>query len=364
MRHILSAPIVMALALAIPALAAGPAAAQSAASKSIDDAVTEHYNQGAKAAEAGQWDKARAAFLEAWKLKPHYQIAANLGNAELMSRRYRDAAEHLRFFLREAPADVDAVDRRKAEQLFTEAKAKIGAVSVQVDLAGAEVTVDGAPVGISPLREPVFVDPGEHTFEARLGGHAPVQTPIVVPAGSSPQVTLRLVKPSAPTAGPQPPGSTQPVGSVQPPGSAQVPAGPGPQDGGGVPKWKPWAIGGGAVLAAAGIGVGIGFTFMSKAKESEANDIIGQLLTRAETDETICAPAQNKELCDELWGVFRQRDNTAAVAVVGYTVGGAAAIGTVLLAVLPRNSPKGSTGVRVTPILAPGHAGAVLTGSF
>ena len=53
-----------------------------------------------KAAGKKDWTAAHAAFLEAWKLNEHYQIAANLGSMEIKLGRFRDAAEHLAIYLR------------------------------------------------------------------------------------------------------------------------------------------------------------------------------------------------------------------------------------------------------------------------
>ena len=49
----------------------------------------------------GTWDRARLFYVSAWRAQHHWQIAGSLGHAELALGLYRDAAEHLAFFLRE-----------------------------------------------------------------------------------------------------------------------------------------------------------------------------------------------------------------------------------------------------------------------
>lgn len=168
--------------------------------------VARHYEEGVAAAKLTQWAKAYSSFLAAWKLKQHYQIAANLGRAELKLGKYRDAAEHLAYFLREA-SGVTTDERQTAQALLDEARAKVGALTILVDRSEAEVLVDGIAVGKSPLKREVFVEPGRRTVEAKLGGFGEDRRTLDVTAGSSPRVLLTLSPASARKAAPlaQPP---------------------------------------------------------------------------------------------------------------------------------------------------------------
>jgi hypothetical protein len=69
-------------------------------------------------------------------------------------------------------------------------------------------------------------------------------------------------------------------------------------------------------------------------------------------------------MCDAFEGVLRDRDRYRATAIVGYALGGAAAIGTVVLAVWPKKPFGRSSAVRVTPILSPAQSGVVVNGAF
>src|SRR6185437_10486880 len=87
------------------------------------DQARELHIKGVALYEQGQFDKAEAAFLAAWALKKHYQIASNLGACEMKLGRFRDAAEHLAFFLREQPSTGNPEDRKRTQALFDEATA-------------------------------------------------------------------------------------------------------------------------------------------------------------------------------------------------------------------------------------------------
>lgn len=60
------------------------------------------YQEGNAAMKLHQWQRAYEAYLAAWRQRPHWQIAGSLGEVELELGKYRDSADHLALFLREA----------------------------------------------------------------------------------------------------------------------------------------------------------------------------------------------------------------------------------------------------------------------
>lgn len=179
-------------ALAAPPLAAQPSGTPPASGEASPSDAARLFEEGSAAAKQNQWEKARVAFQKAWTLKKHWQIAANLGRAELMLKRYRDAAEHLAYFLRESPANPE--DRKMVQGLFDQARARVGELKITVNEPGALVLVDGAVVGTSPLKEPVFVDPGRKQVEAALDGYTTSRRGVKIDAGGTATTDLRLRK--------------------------------------------------------------------------------------------------------------------------------------------------------------------------
>ncbi|MGK3997001.1 hypothetical protein [Sorangium sp. So ce1024] len=167
------------------------------------------YSEGVSAAREGRWQEAYSAYLEAWKLKQHYQIAANLARAELKLGKHRDAAEHISFFLREAEG-VSEADRALARQMLDEARAHVATLTLAVSRAGATVLVDGAAVGTSPLGREVYVEPGARRIEARIEGERPAQASLALAPGASQEVELRFVERAAAEAA-IPPGPRAPL---------------------------------------------------------------------------------------------------------------------------------------------------------
>lgn len=152
------------------------------------------FGEGFAATNLAQWDKARTFLLSAWRIQHHWKIAANLGRAEFKSDRMRDAAEHLRFFLDTAPDDVDATERKRAEEMLAQARAKVGAVKVTGLLEGAELFVDDAPMGRLPPSGLVFVEPGSRRVEGRAVGYTGAGERVAAEAGKEVPLELKLAK--------------------------------------------------------------------------------------------------------------------------------------------------------------------------
>jgi len=150
------------------------------------------YKAGVAASEENRADEARAFFLAAWRLKQHWQIAANLADAEAMTGRNRDAAQHLEFAIRTGGSELSPAERQGLEELLRKARATVGTLTVQVNVDGADVLVDGKVVGKAPLPGPIFVEPGARVIEARLEGSEPRSEAKQVGAGSTGKVTLAL----------------------------------------------------------------------------------------------------------------------------------------------------------------------------
>ena len=83
------------------ALAQAPAGASAQPPDGATAAARAAHERGLDAREKGDWPAAYEAFLSAWGHKRHWEIAVNLGEAEMQLGKYEDAVEHLSFTLKE-----------------------------------------------------------------------------------------------------------------------------------------------------------------------------------------------------------------------------------------------------------------------
>src|SRR6202000_2446152 len=116
-----------------------------------DDATVamarERFKEGVAFFDKKEFDKARAAFLQAYALKKHPAVLLNLAQSELRSNHEADAAKHFAAYLRESK-DASDSERQAAEAGLNATRALLAEVTVSVDESGAEVFVDGSSEGV------------------------------------------------------------------------------------------------------------------------------------------------------------------------------------------------------------------------
>ncbi|XXT22116.1 PEGA domain-containing protein [Sorangium sp. So ce429] len=320
---------------------------QRAPSDAMSDKARKLYIEGVMAAEKDRWADAYASFVAAWALQKHYTIAGGMGTCELMLHRYRDAAEHLAIYVREIAKDASttAEERAAAMETYVQARAKVGAVIVSVNVPGADVVVDGARVGTAPLEDPVFLEPGAHTITVQLAGYVPSEKKVEVAAGSEVRSDFELARPAV-------------GGPLRPEAETWQP-----------PKTKPNVgvlVAGGSV-AAAGVISGVVFTLAANSKASDAREqwYVVDAIDGGAVD---CAKPEsgNPEVqCAKLRSQVEDRIFFSNVAFWSFVGGGAAALGTLgYYWVATSSSESEKRQVRLLPLMMPSGGGIVAGGVF
>jgi hypothetical protein len=164
-------------------------------------------DEGMKDIKDDKWDLALLAFQRAWVLSKNFMLAANLANAEQHAGKFRDAAEHMTFALSEAPPNLGEDDRKSLEDVLAAARAKVGALVLNVHTPGAVVTVNGELVGTAPLSGVFFLDPGPAVIEAKLSGYLGAKLSKTAVAGEETPVDITLVRFGAGSVAPPPRGA-------------------------------------------------------------------------------------------------------------------------------------------------------------
>jgi hypothetical protein len=305
------------------------------------DAADVLFREGNSHYKEQRWAEARSAYENAWRLKKAHDIAANLAYAEMKLGRWRDAAEHLAFAVKNWPPTGKADKRDYAAERFQIAKQEVGALTIQVDTPRADVLVDGVVVGQSPLGDEVFVEPGSHTVAAKRAGYEDAKQVVQAAKGSAQAVTLALPPAPAPPT----------TGTTAPPTP---------------PPWRPGPallIPAGA-LAVGGIAIGAGLTAAANAKGGQA-DTLG-----AKLPPSTCAgtpPAASASDCASLKSTLRTESQLSDGAVASFIVGGAFALTTAALGVWAGVAPtkaKDRPALRVVPTTSAHGGGLVMVGAW
>jgi hypothetical protein len=188
------------LAFALIVATAPPLRAQP-----VDDvtAARELFREGAKAAEAGQWEAARDHFARSLKHKHAALTLYNLGIAQQETGHLVDAIESFRAFLAQPvePATQEYVEPVRGVITLLEGRLVEVALDVRpAGLAGLLLRVDGREV--SPAAGPRKMDPGRHEISAVAPGFFELHETASVADGTRATVAVTLV-PSVPPPAPR-----------------------------------------------------------------------------------------------------------------------------------------------------------------
>lgn len=320
--------LIAALFLILGALAPAPAIGADPKGSDVSKQAQQLFDAGLVAVKLNQWEKARTFLLGAWRVHRHWLIAAHLGRVEIKLGHTRDAAEHLSFFLREGQK-MTADDRRQAEAMLAQARARTGTLVLGASPPGAKIHVDGEPVGTAPLPGPVFVDPGPHRVEASAEGYLAAERDVTLDRGQEARVDLML--------------TPAPLNKAAVAASADArKERPGPN--------KKVVIAG-VVVSATALGIGVGFMAASFANS--------QAKPPSESHE-FKACQQEPDVCDYNTA-HRARNTFANVSFYGLITAGTLGVATLTYAVWPRARASD-----VKPAVAPlpGGVAATLTGHW
>lgn len=186
-------------------LLAGPLQAAAAERKRPTPAQNEarkEYERGAQLYRSGQYEEAIAAFRKAYAAQPHPALLFNIGQAQEKLGELEPALESYRGYLQAAPEAQDrgAVETAIASLEQRIAESKIQALRIRSQPERAQVNVDGAPRGETPLelRLPV----GEHQVRLTLEGYESAERRVTLTRTSAVELDVTLLK-KAPPAGPK-----------------------------------------------------------------------------------------------------------------------------------------------------------------
>ncbi|AKT41623.1 PEGA domain-containing protein [Chondromyces crocatus] len=283
----------------------------------------EHFQRGVEFAESGQLQEALDSFQSAYDLQPAYPILYNIGQ---VSRHIGDPARSLRAFERYlAEGGVKIDGDRHAEVVAAVAALRLQVATVRLQApSGATLSVDGAPLGSAPLRDPVVLNPGTHRFRAELPDAPPIERSLHVRAAHTTDVTLERPSPRPAT---PPPAQPPPIERSS-------------------PLWIGWALTG--TLAAAATATGI-----------------ASIVTAVKLSDTPYAGPDRRPHPDASAATLGARLDTLAVTTDILLAATAASLGVTLVLSLTAPSPRAPVppeAPRVSLGVAPGHL--VLTGTF
>ena len=371
------------------ALAPGSFATTAVAQSGTDDPMTAmaraRFKEGVDFYDKGEYDQARASFLQAYALKKHPAVLLNLAWSCVKSGHALEGKKYFDQFLAEGK-DITDKQRADANDGLAQAKAKLARIEIQAT-SGTDVTIDGEHVGTAPLSDAVVVEAGAHTLKFKgpdgatdtqsvsvLGGQKAVAKFPQTASGGATAI------PPAATSAPSSPAPSEPAAS--PPADQSAKPADAPKEA--LPAHKSTllvppnnlvpAIALGAV-ALAGFGTGIAFGVIKGSAQNNADSVAAQIAGPGGGSQVpppgpcgAGAPAKFANACGAYESDLNAVNQDATIANIGLGVGIAGLLGFVIYwVVADKDTSTAFQSVpMVTPLVGVGRtpSGLSLSGHF
>jgi PEGA domain-containing protein/tetratricopeptide repeat protein len=332
-----------------PGAAAGPSNAETEKARAL-------WYRGVEAFRAGDYEAARVAFEQCYKLMPKTDVLRNLSISELESGHYVSGARHLTQLLK-SPEALNEKARKEAEKRLAQAEAQVGRLAIVVDVTGADVVVDGVNVGKSPLDASVYVEPGQHVLLVSKQGYPTEQRQLFALAGVAipVEVSLDALRRKQEQAALTTSATPLPVAPAQPPSSAL----PEPESDG-IGAGSIALLAGAGTVAVAGLVGGLVFSKKSDEHKDRANEISADLPPSPSACEQV---AELQFRCDELHDAEHDAAIDRRWATAGFITFGVAAAGTIGYALWLGFSDSAPP-LQATVDVGEGSAGIRVRGAF
>ncbi|HEY2515394.1 MAG TPA: PEGA domain-containing protein [Polyangiaceae bacterium] len=275
---------------AAPAVTAAPAPSPASApgQGSTDPSnaeAREHYQRGIAYYKEGDFKLSLLEFRRAYDLSHNHRILYNLGRVHEQLNDYAQALISFEQYLREGGATVAAERRDEVMVEVADLRGKTAHVEISVDVASADVFVDGVPIGKSPLVAPILLDAGDHRIEVQRSGYESARRFVTLAARDSARLAVHLDEIKARVV-------VSATGAVESPKAQPRSA---------VPAWIAWSTTG-------ALAVGAGVTgLLASSKANQLNTLVASPTSTAD---------QRASLQNQARGLAIASDVLAATAVV------------------------------------------------
>jgi tetratricopeptide (TPR) repeat protein len=121
-----------------------------------------------------EYERALVDYQAAFEAYSDPQIFFPIALAEQRLGRFVESLGHYRQLLEEGKG-LSGELRSRVRRAIIDVKRNLAAVLLEVKPEGAAILIDGREVARSPMSQPAFVEPGQHTYAVTLEGHTPVE---------------------------------------------------------------------------------------------------------------------------------------------------------------------------------------------
>jgi hypothetical protein len=175
---------------ASPTAPGATAAAPATGTDDVTAQAREHFAQATKLYKDGDFDAALVQFERAYELKPNYRVLYNIGQTYFQLRQYVEARDAMTLYLREGGDQIDPDRQASVNKDLADLMRRLAKVTINVNVAGATVLIDGKNVGTTPLPQPVVVSEGQRSISVEAPNRGVLQRQIRVAGGDQQVLSL------------------------------------------------------------------------------------------------------------------------------------------------------------------------------
>lgn len=188
----LAAPLLVASLIARGVLAAPPQPPATPANDVASAGAKRHFEAGVKLYAERVYASALAEFEESYRLGGKAVALKNVAQCHRDLKQFAEALDTYRQLLTLHGAELKPKDRSDVDKSVEELAKVVGTVEILAEPIGAEVSIDGKVVGLTPLK-PVHVDVGTHEIKITKTGYQPFTKSVTLVAEQRAAVSTALV---------------------------------------------------------------------------------------------------------------------------------------------------------------------------
>jgi len=211
----------LAIAASHSALVAAQPAAPAADTTATAEA-RERFQRGVSLYRENSFDAALAEFRRAYELAPNYRILYNLAQVQVERHDSVAALSLFSQYLQQGGSEIDAARRAQVERDMQSLRGRVADLTVESNVSGAQLTIDGVEAGTLPLTGPVQVNSGVRQITLAKPGYQSVSRSVTI-AGAQPLKLALALQPldnrtpvGATAAGAQATGAPSPAKETKP----------------------------------------------------------------------------------------------------------------------------------------------------
>lgn len=177
-------------------LAAGPTKPGADSSGSQTEQASQRFQRGVSLYRERSFEAALAEFNRAYELAPNYRVLFNIGQVHVERGNFVAGIKAFRQYLNDGGTAIDPARVTEVQTEISRLEGRIANITVTTNVAGAELLVDGEPLGKLPQAH-VPVNAGLRRISLRKNGYEADEVRVMLATGEEKAFEIKLQKRAA-----------------------------------------------------------------------------------------------------------------------------------------------------------------------